>query len=257
MIPKIIHYVWLSSDSYPYQIKECMDSWHRHMPDWEYRLWDLEAVSGIDSIYMREAIAERKWACAADFIRLYAIYHYGGVYLDGDVLVYQSLASLLNDKMFIGRENSIHIDGKKTENYLTSHCFGAEKGNEYIAKCLSYYDNHPFVTSKYANLPISLRYDNKILPFVQSEIAKGYGYNASALVDNEHRVEALAIYPRRFFDAIKVCSDTYCKHLALGSWREGKRFEETYSLRYKIVWRVRWVVEKILRYFDYVMIKLR
>lgn len=51
--------------------------------------------------------------------------------------------------------------------------------------------------------------------------------------------------------------DMYTKHMALGTWREGKRKVYTYTLRYKIEWRIRALVEQILRKFDYVMVKLR
>ena len=69
--------------------------------------------------------------------------------------------------------------------------------------------------------------------------------------------DVLTIYPQRYFDATKVTVDMYTKHMALGTWREGKRKVYTYTLRYKIEWRIRAMVERILRKFDYVMVKLR
>lgn len=35
MIPKIIHYCWLSGDAYPEDVKACMESWKKHLPDYE------------------------------------------------------------------------------------------------------------------------------------------------------------------------------------------------------------------------------
>lgn len=29
MIPKIIHFCWLSNDPYPKEIRQCMDSWKK------------------------------------------------------------------------------------------------------------------------------------------------------------------------------------------------------------------------------------
>lgn len=49
----------------------------------------------IDNIFLQEALDRKKWAFAADFIRFYAIYHEGGIYLDTDVELYKSLDSLL------------------------------------------------------------------------------------------------------------------------------------------------------------------
>ena len=51
MIPKIIHYIWFSGEEFPDKIKICIDSWKRLMPDWDYKLWDMEAIKNIDSIF--------------------------------------------------------------------------------------------------------------------------------------------------------------------------------------------------------------
>lgn len=43
MIPTIIHYCWLSGDKKPVDIQRCIDSWRRHLPDFEIRLWDIDS----------------------------------------------------------------------------------------------------------------------------------------------------------------------------------------------------------------------
>lgn len=259
MIPKIIHYTWFSDEPFPQLVKECMESWHKYMPNWEYRLWDMDAIQNIESSWLQESLQVRKWAFAADFIRLYAVYNYGGVYLDTDVKVFQSFNPLLCHKAFIGRENSIHIgEGNNTTNvYLGSHCFGAEKGNDYIRKCLEYYDNRHFILSENENLSPVLRFDMTLLPFIQSELAKNIGYNNSALANKEQKCQYIRIYPSWYFDAVQVKPETFCRHLALGSWREMKSAQIQYTLIYKIKWRIRFVVEWILRKFGYIMVKLR
>ena len=49
MIPKIIHYCWLSKDKKPDNVKKCIDSWHRYLPDYDFRLWDITSFD-FDSI---------------------------------------------------------------------------------------------------------------------------------------------------------------------------------------------------------------
>ena len=71
MIPKIIHFCWLSNDPYPAKIRACMDSWKRIMPDYTIKHWngknfDIAAAPP----YVQEAIKARKWAFAADYIRI-------------------------------------------------------------------------------------------------------------------------------------------------------------------------------------------
>ena len=94
MIPKIIHYTWFSGDEMPQIVNECMASWERHLPDYEFRLWDMDAIKDIDAVFLREALSVKKWAYAADYVRLYALYHEGGIYLDTDVMVYKSFMSI-------------------------------------------------------------------------------------------------------------------------------------------------------------------
>lgn len=42
MIPKKIHYIWLSNDPLPPLQKLCIESWKRHCPDYEIVHWDME-----------------------------------------------------------------------------------------------------------------------------------------------------------------------------------------------------------------------
>lgn len=42
MIPKIIHYCWLSNDPIPDDLKSCMDSWKKYLPDYEFMFWNFE-----------------------------------------------------------------------------------------------------------------------------------------------------------------------------------------------------------------------
>lgn len=257
MIPKIIHYTWFSGEPYPQNIQRCIDSWKIHLPGYELRLWDMDAIKDIDSKFLWEALSERKWAYAADFVRLYAIYHEGGIYLDTDVLVYKSFNQLLDCKAFIGKENSIHFEGGLSAQYLSSHCFGAEKGHPFIKKCLDYFDGRHFITSHHTELPQPLKYNLVLLPYIQAEIARQYGYTWSPKKQKlQNCVSGLLIYPSSTFDPQEVSDESYCKHLALGSWRNEKLPEPTYNLRYKIEWRIIVFLSKILRKAGYITIKI-
>lgn len=259
MIPKIIHYCWLSGDPFPSDIKKCIESWKLHMPDWDFRLWDLKAVEGIESIWLKETIQTRKWAFAADFIRLFAVFHYGGIYLDSDVIVFKSLEPFLINECFIGRENSMHLVGfENTKRYLGSHCFGAEKGNIFIKTCLDYYENRRFILSNNRVLTETLRYDMKILPEIQSIIASSrFGLNDKYIFNKLQSLKFLTVYPSEYFDSIKETPLSFCRHLALGSWREKVDKAYVYTLKDKIEWRIRFIVESLLRHFNFVLIKLK
>ena len=88
MIPKVIHYCWLSNDPFPRNIRRCMNSWRKVMPGYEIKRWSLENFDAASApVYVQEAIKARKWAFAADYIRIYALYTEGGFYMDSDVIV--------------------------------------------------------------------------------------------------------------------------------------------------------------------------
>ena len=109
MIPKVIHYCWISGDPFPEKIQKCVNSWHQVLPDYEFVLWDAERIAGIGSRYVNEAVTSKQFAFAADFIRFYALYTYGGIYLDSDVEVLKPFDDLLGLRYFIGKENSWNV----------------------------------------------------------------------------------------------------------------------------------------------------
>ena len=260
MIPKIIHFCWFSNEEFPPLIQSCIASWRKHCPDYQLRHWTMADARAIDNIFLQEALDRKKWAFAADFIRFYAIYHEGGIYLDTDVELYKSLDSLLEHSAFIGRETSIQYGGCRTENYLTAHAFGAVAKHPYINLCLSYYNDRHFVLTSAEHLPSTLKYDQTLLPYIMTEVAREFGYNPSALAgqtsqlleikdeDDAPKDKTVAIYPTTAFDATTITAETFCKHLALGSWRDHYQTEFTYSIGDKIKWRLlvplRWIAKK-------------
>jgi hypothetical protein len=256
MIPKVIHYTWFSGEPFPESIKRCIDSWHQVMPDYEYVCWNAERIKEIDSVWVREALAERKWAFAADFVRLYAVYNYGGIYLDTDCFIYKSFDDLLQNQCFIGKESSMHIEGRNVEMHLTAHCFGAEAQSPFIARCMSYYKGRHYITTEDSTLPFSLRHGITMLPYIQSEIAKQYGYNPWPSADVEQHLDGgVTVYPSCYFDVTKITKNAYCKHLAVGAWRETRLKEEKITLWYKIRWRLEAVLKVCLNQLGYILIK--
>ena len=142
MIPKIIHYCWLSGDEKPDSIIQCITSWKRHMPDYQIKCWDSKAFESIDSRFASEAFDNKKWQFASDYIRLYALYKEGGIYLDADVLALGNIDTLLDCKFFSGLEMR---DKEHSDIYLEAAVMGAEKGNHFIGKCLEIYNSRTFI----------------------------------------------------------------------------------------------------------------
>lgn len=260
MIPKTIHYTWFSGDEMPRKIKECIESWKKKLPGYALRLWNMDATREIDSIFLKEALAVRKWAYAADFVRLYALYHEGGIYLDTDVMVYKSFDDLLDNHVFIGKEDSMHFvgDGNRGVQYLSSHCMGAEKGAEFIYDCLSYYNERHFVVSHNEKLTQCLRYNYVLLPYIQATIAKEYGYQWSPKIQQIQKCrDGLTIYPQDWFCGFSYIRESYCQHFALGSWRENyTQYTFANSLKQRIIKKLKRFFQKMLLKMSYVVMKV-
>ena len=226
MIPKIIHYSWFSNDPMPETYLQIMEGWKKVLPDYELRLWDAKALEEANLTFANEALKAGKWAFAADAIRVYAVYHDGGIWLDGDAVVYKSFNPFLNHRMFIGKEHLMEFqhDGMNHNmNVLTAHCFGAEKGHPFLKDCVDYYQNRHFIQSSNENLPFGLRYDMRLMPSVLSLLATKYGYQGRIPNLNEVEVlnEDIHVYPPYYFDEPRYhdIKDVVCVHCKAGSWR--------------------------------------
>lgn len=136
MIPKIIHLCWLSGDPYPPKIAKCLETWKKYLPDYEIILWDTKRFDLESSIWVKQAFEKKKYAFAADYIRFYALYHMGGIYLDSDVEVLKSFDDLLDLPYFIGAEKAQTPEAA---------VMGAERGCDWIKQCLDYYNDRKFV----------------------------------------------------------------------------------------------------------------
>lgn len=91
MIPKIIHLCWFSDDPFPVEIKICLDTWKRILPDYKVRRWTYQDAKAIGCQFIDEALKAKKWAFAADVVRFYAVYNEGGIYMDSDIFIKNAL----------------------------------------------------------------------------------------------------------------------------------------------------------------------
>ena len=99
-------------------------------------LWDTKRFDLSTSDWVRQAFEHKKYAFAADYIRFYALYHYGGIYLDSDVEVLRSFDEFLDLPYFVGAEKAQTPEAA---------VIGAEKGCDWIKQCLDYYTDRAFV----------------------------------------------------------------------------------------------------------------
>ena len=185
MIPKIIHYIWFGHSPYPEKVQYCLNSWKRHLPDYEFRLWNEDTFDVNSVLFTKEAYENKKWAFVSDYVRLYALYKEGGWYLDTDYEVLRSFNGLENHRMVLGTD-----DG----GYLAA-LMGTEPKHPFIKEMLDYYQNMKFV----------LPNGNFQMAVINSHLEKmlaPYGYN----IKNEYQElqEDIVVYPDEYFSVLSL-----------------------------------------------------
>lgn len=231
MIPKIIHFCWLSDDPYPEKIQDCMKSWKEIMPDYEIKHWNTNNFDIDNSIpYVKEAFANRKWAFVADYIRMYALYTEGGIYLDSDVKVLKRFDDFLNHGFFssmeyhqfmVERDNSLNLIDKEgnrlTDEYISgieiqAAVMGAEKGHPFAKDVLDWYSDKHFIKSD-GSMGLDV-----IAPQIYAVAAEKYGFK---YLDIDQDLSSdMKIYKSEIFagNRREATKDSYAIHYCENSW---------------------------------------
>ena len=130
-IPKIIHYVWCGTKSIPEQDQKFIDGWQKLNPDFKIKCWSEKDIDLKKYPLVKKAIDEKRWALAADIIRMYAVYTEGGFYFDTDVELLKPLNELTQYDAVAGWEANF---------WFTTAAFGAAKKSPWIGKILKRYE---------------------------------------------------------------------------------------------------------------------
>lgn len=224
MIPKIIHYCWFGGKEMPENLKKCLASWNRFMPDYQIMRWDETNFDVYSLLWTQQAYSRGKYAFVSDYVRLKVLYEYGGIYLDTDVMLLKSLDELTLYRAFTGFEGPTK---------LTSAVIGAEKGFFLLEEFMHYYQDRSFLkedgtTNKEANV------------VMMTDICKKYGLIAD---NTEQEICGMHIFPKTYFCPLdfymnKDFSDnTYSIHYFNASWLDEetkRRIDIERSVGYKV-----------------------
>ncbi len=140
MIPKIIHYCWIGGAPLPESAERCIVTWHKYMPEWEYMRWDESNFDiAAAPLYVRQAYEARKFAFVSDYVRLWALEQYGGLYMDVDFEVYRPFDDLLERySAFAGYEGSKRIP-------VMQGVLASEPHGTWVKDMLFTYNSRPFI----------------------------------------------------------------------------------------------------------------
>ncbi len=199
----LVHVVWLGKNKFPQLTLKCMESWKKYLTNQTLCIWTEDSLD-LSHDFVKIAYENKSWAFASDYLRLWVIHEYGGLYLDTDV----ELIKLIDDlpTNFIGIERGFN-------SLALGLMFGAEKGNEVIYDMMSMYDHFFFSLD---------RKDDFIMPVLTTKYFKSRGY---IYKDEVHSFLGFIIFPCEYFSPIdflskeKVITDnTYSIHHYMKSW---------------------------------------
>jgi mannosyltransferase OCH1-like enzyme len=130
LIPRTLHYCWFGSSPLSELGEKCVETWRQAMPHYALSRWDENRL-GSRPPYVEMAYRARRFAFVADYVRFWALYEHGGVYLDTDVEVLKPFDELLRHRFFIGLQ---------TPESIGAGVIGAAKGHPFVKRALDRLD---------------------------------------------------------------------------------------------------------------------
>jgi len=235
MIPKIIHYCWLGGNSLPELEQRCLASWHEHMPDWEYKWWNEETFDiAAAPLYVRQAYEARKYAFVSDYVRLWALEKFGGLYMDVDFMVYRPFDELMDRyAAFAGYE------GSKRQPVMQG-VLVSEPHGEWARDMLSTYETRSFIKPDG-----SLDLTPNTAYFTDRLESQGFVADGVEKDVYVHEKFFLHVYPVHYFCPVLTTGEdvrteeTYCEHLGESSWAKKGGWKEKVIRLLSPKWKTR------------------
>lgn len=197
MIPKIIHYCWFGGNTKPASVLNYIDTWKKHLPDYEIKEWNESNFDINMNDFVSEAYKYKKYAFVSDFCRLYILYKYGGLYFDTDVEVLKNMDCFLSNSFFLGLES---------DDQVGTCVIGSTINNEVLKILLEFYsDRHFYLGEGHFNIQPNTVIVTKLLKTIPQE--------------------SYTIYPADYFSPLSyntnkmnITENTYSIHHFKGSW---------------------------------------
>lgn len=218
MIPKIIHFCWFSKPDFPPDVRQCIHTWHEKLPDYEIKLWNAENFDVNICPYVKEAFQEKKYAFASDYVRLWVLYHFGGIYLDSDIEVVKAFDDLLDQRAFTGFE---------AKDSVAAWLLASEKGNPLFKTLMDDYKGRHFIISEG-------QYDTTPNPVA---IRKRLVEHGLLLNGKTQFLDLITVYEETYFCPFNpyrkgddcFSGKTYANHHFNGAWKEQSEKEKAYA----------------------------
>jgi hypothetical protein len=230
-IPRIFHQVWVGGKPVPAKFRPWQESFRRHHPDWEYRLWDDAACLAL--IRERFPAAAERWqaitqlAQRADVARYMILAVHGGLYADIDCECRRPLDFLRpEDELVVAEE--LRTDSRKVR-----ELYRTRRGLLYCQWAFLARPGHPFLHALVREVMDRLdrRMADDLLVNVVDQT--GPGAFTDVLVPYLARGNAVRVVPGEYFScpdgrslprfmrstlAPELARTTYIRHRSAATW---------------------------------------
>ena len=238
MIPKIIHLTWFSGEEFPPKLKDCINTWKCVLPDFEIKLWNMEMALSLNIPYVNEALDAKKWAFAGDVIRAYAVWKYGGVYMDTDIYLLKRFDEFLKYPIVFFMETNakrwelsksyelvnpdgycLYPDRFVKGRQIQAAMFMAEKGHWCLKEIIDYYRTAHFLHDD-GSLGTDL-----ISPWIYSKVLERFGFR---YVDKDQYFKDIRVFNSSYvgFSKYEIENNTISLHLAEHAWDSRKGWKK-------------------------------
>lgn len=110
MLPKIIHYCWFGSNPIPELEKKCIESWKKTFPEFKLMFWNEETFDINSCLFTKIAYEHAQYAFVSDYVRVKALYDFGGIYVDTDYEFIKNICDIIEKyDNILGWENKYYI----------------------------------------------------------------------------------------------------------------------------------------------------
>lgn len=234
-IPQIVHYCWIGGVPLPALAEECIASWKKYMPNWTYMRWD-ETTFDIASapLYVRQAYEAKKFAFVSDYMRLWALENFGGLYMDVDFEVFRSFDNLMDRyPAFAGYE------GSKRQPVMMG-VIASEPHGAWVRDMLSTYEGRTFILpdGRLDMTPNTSYFTDRLE--AQGFVADGKEKDVFLSIDKKLEIGdcklekgtfLLHVFPVHYFCPVLTTgedvrtAETYCEHKGESSWAENNSWK--------------------------------
>jgi mannosyltransferase OCH1-like enzyme len=226
-IPKIIHQTW-KDKNISGEVLAFANSWKKHHPTWEYRLWDdkdnrrfiQNRFPWFARFYDNYSLSIQR----VDSVRYFILYTYGGLYVDLDFECLRSVEPLLvEEECVFGVEASTHAQYHHLDRIISNAFMAAVPGNRFF---------YAIIKDLITSVPTALEKDRFVLettgPLMITRV-----YNAYDEKDRITLMPSEYLFPLDYQEAEQLLNgqdtdvtrqklkDAYAIHYHWGSWWKG------------------------------------